>query len=158
MRDHGMTPDRFYWHERVGYNYRMTNLQASLGVAQLGRVQEILSRNAGLEKLYREHFRDLPGISFAPGRSAEYEPVVWLVCALVPERQRERLFAAAGQAGIELRPFFHPLSAMPAYAAHARPCPASERLSRTGLNLPTSSAVDQPAIERIGRVFREVLA
>ena len=65
---------------------------------------------------------------------------------------------AASQAGIELRPFFHQLSRMPPYASYARQCPNSERLSQAGINLPTSSAVDEQSIKRIGRVFREVLA
>jgi perosamine synthetase len=55
LRDHGMAHRRRYWHERVGYNYRMTNPQAAIGVAELGRISEIVARNRRLEALYREN-------------------------------------------------------------------------------------------------------
>src|ERR1700716_3726620 len=54
LRDHGMSPDRSYWHERVGYNYRITNLQAAIGQSQLWRVKEVLQRNARIVALYRQ--------------------------------------------------------------------------------------------------------
>ena len=157
LRDHGMAPNRFYWHDRVGYNYRMTNIQAAIGLMQLRRIEDILPRNARLEGLYREQFRDLASVRFAPALGSEYDPVVWLVCAEVPAESRTRLIETARHAGIELRPFFHSLSAMPAYADHARTCPVSAALSQTGINLPTSSAVDAQVIDKVGQVFREVL-
>src|SRR5262249_39670121 len=55
LRDHGMTRGRRYWHERVGFNYRMTNPQAAIGVAQLGRIETIIARNRRLDALYRKH-------------------------------------------------------------------------------------------------------
>jgi perosamine synthetase len=64
----------------------------------------------------------------------------------------------AKQAGIELRPFFTPLSAMPIYRQFAAPCPNSESLASTGLNLPTSNAVDENVIAKIAAIFRNVLA
>ncbi|NJK97403.1 MAG: hypothetical protein HC905_23060 [Bacteroidales bacterium] len=64
LRDHGMSKKKKYWHEMVGFNYRMTNLQASIGVAQIERIQEILSERQKIENLYRKHLSDIKELSF----------------------------------------------------------------------------------------------
>ena len=76
LRDHGMVPGRRYWHERVGYNYRMTNPQAAIGVAQLGRIAEIAARNRNLERLYRELLGQIPGVEFPEAPPAGDDKVI----------------------------------------------------------------------------------
>jgi perosamine synthetase len=158
LRDHGMSPDRSYWHERVGYNYRMTNLQAAIGQSQLWRVNEVLQRNAGIAALYHEALAGIQGVRFPPAMPDEYEPVVWMACVQVPADKRLPLMRAAHEAKIETRPFFHPLSSLPPYGRYARACPNSIELSATGVNLPTSGAVDEQVVDRVARVFHDVLA
>ncbi|HEU4826867.1 MAG TPA: DegT/DnrJ/EryC1/StrS family aminotransferase, partial [Dongiaceae bacterium] len=75
----------------------------------------------------------------------------------VPAAKRDQLLMAAHEARIEMRPFFHSLSTLPPYEKYARVCPNSLELSATGINLPTSRAVDDQVIDRIARVFRNVL-
>jgi perosamine synthetase len=158
LRDHGMSPERSYWHERVGYNYRLTNLQASIGHAQLGRVQDTLRRNKEITEMYRVALRGIPGVRFPPDMDGVYSPVVWLSSVLVPSERRDALIRAAAEANVELRPFFHPLSTLPPYQAWARSCPNSLALSAAGVNLPTSRLIDTQAVDRIAEVFRNVLA
>jgi perosamine synthetase len=157
LRDHGMARGRRYWHERVGYNYRMTNPQAAIGVAQLGRIQDIFTRNRRLETLYRRLLGELPEIAFPAPLSAGDEASIWLVSVLVPSAMRAQIIDAARIAEIELRPFFYPLSEMPPYREYGRDCPVSRALSRAGLNLPTSDAVDLKVIERLKAVLWDVL-
>ncbi|MBL6613243.1 MAG: aminotransferase class I/II-fold pyridoxal phosphate-dependent enzyme [Reyranella sp.] len=158
LRDHGMSPDRSYWHERVGYNYRITNLQAAIGQSQIWRVNEVLQRNARVAALYREALKNIPDVRFPPPLPDEYRPVVWMACVQVPAEKRLPLMRAAHEANIETRSFFHPLSALPPYGKYARSCPTSIELSATGVNLPTSRAVDEQVVERVARVFHRVLA
>jgi perosamine synthetase len=75
----------------------------------------------------------------------------------VPADKRSALMRTAHEARIEMRPFFHPLSSLPPYGKYARACPNSAELAATGVNLPTSRAVDEQVIERVARVFRDVL-
>lgn len=157
LRGHGMKPERGYWHERIGFNYRMTNLQASIGLMQLRKIGHTLARNDRLQQLYRERLAAVPGIAFPLGLPDIYEPVVWLACALVPPDKRDHLIEVARCAGVELRPFFHRLSEMPPYRAYAAACPVSARLARSGVNLPTSSAVDEQALDKVVQVFRQEL-
>jgi perosamine synthetase len=157
LRDHGMHPERRYWHEQVGYNYSMTNIQASLGLAQLGRMDEIIQRNRDLAAMYKDALRDIPGVQFSLQSSPRVEPIVWFVCAQVPAEKRAKLITTAKEKNVDIRPFFNSLSAMPAYANWARPVPRSRRVSLSGVNLPTSHRVDERVVRKIAAIFREVL-
>lgn len=157
LRDHGMSPSQCYWYDMVGYNYRMTNIQAAIGCMQLQRIEETLERNAYLDRLYRRYLTDIDGVAFPPSLDDSYLPIVWLVSVLVPAEHRDSLIAAARAENIEIRPFFPSLSALPIYQKYARNCPNSAALSLTGINLPTSSAIDRGAVEKIADVFRRVL-
>ncbi len=86
-----------------------------------------------------------------------YQPVVWLACVQVPADRRDAILSAAVEAKIEMRPFFHSLSSLPPYEKYAGCCPNSAELSATGINLPTSRSVDQQVVQRIVKVFRNVL-
>lgn len=158
MRDHGMTPGRSYWHERVGYNYRLTNLQAAIGHAQLWRIEDVLARNRRIQAMYREALQGIDGVQFGGPLSRGCEPVVWLASVLVPADKRDAIIAAAQRARIETRPFFHRLSELPPYACFARHCPNSTALSAMGINLPTSRDVDGQVVLRVVEIFRNVLA
>lgn len=157
LRDHGMAPDRAYWHDYVGYNYRLTNLQAAIGQAQLQRVNDTLQRNRQLEALYRQALAGIPDVHFPPPLPGEFRPVVWLVSVQVPAESRDKIIMAGKQARIEMRPFFYPLSALPPYKRFAKDCAQSVNLSTTGLNLPTSNDVDSQVIARVVNVFQSVL-
>lgn len=157
LRDHGITPNRSYWHERVGFNYRITNLQAAIGHSQLWRIDGTLARNRRIAELYHAALRDIPGVRLPPPMAAVCEPVVWLACVQVPADKRSAVISAALEARLETRPFFHSLSSLPPYEKYARVCPNSAELSATGINLPTSRSVDEQVVERVARVFRDVL-
>ena len=157
LRNQGLTNEHAYWHERVGYNYRMTNLQAAVGTAQIGQIDRVLERNARLEQTYWDCLGFIPGVTLPPPLPPLYEAVTWLACVQVPASARARLIECARAAEIEIRPFFHPLSALPAYAPYARRCPNSTALAHVGVNLPTSNAVDDHVIEKIRGVFLKVL-
>lgn len=158
LRDHGITPTRSYWHERIGYNYRITNLQAAIGYSQLWRIDETLARNGMISDQYRHALKSIPGVRFPPPLDPKlYQPVVWLSCVQVPADKRNAIVEAALASGVEMRPFFHSLSSLPPYEKYARPCPVSAELSATGINLPTSRSVDPHVVERVVRVFRDAL-
>lgn len=158
LRDHGMRPERRYWHEEAGFNFRMTNLQASVGCAQLERMDGFLETRHAIQALYVKALGDIDGVTFAQPMNDRCEPVTWFACALVPAEKRPALIDACKSANIDLRPFFNNLSGMPAYRRFARVCPVSRRLAQTGVNLPTSRKVDERIVGKIGDIFRKVLS
>jgi perosamine synthetase len=146
LKDHAMDPKRRYWHPEVGFNYRMTNLQAAMGCAQLERSKELCAKRGKIVALYREAFKGR-GVAINSFKSWA-EPVPWLVCALLQQEttreERDGLMASLKEQGIDSRPYFHLLCDMPPYAACRRiaagggtALAVAEDLSARGLNLPS---------------------
>ncbi len=149
LRDHGMSKDKKYYHEVVGFNYRMTNLQAAIGTAQVERIDEILEWREHLEEKYREVFRDLRRVTLQANTLTDRKKISWLVSILVNEDKRDNILAALKANGIDARPFFTPLSEMEIYQKYARECKVSRMISKMGLNLPTTYEMNLEKIERI---------
>lgn len=157
LRDHGMSPTRRYWHDEPGFNFRMTNMQAAIGCAQVDRFDEILDVRRDVEARYRSKLARFPDVVMPIETDPRSEPVAWFACALVPADKRQDLIDACKARSIDLRPFFNALSVMPAYRKWARPCPVSERLSACGINLPTSHRIDDAVMDALVEAFATVL-
>jgi perosamine synthetase len=145
LRDHGMEPGRRYWHPVLGFNYRLTNLQAALGVAQLEKLDEILAAKRRVTDRYAAGLRDLPGVTLPP-EEPWARNVHWLYSILVEER--DAVMDALDAAGIESRPFFTPLHQQPLYATGER-LPVAESLAERGLSLPSAVTLSAGEIERV---------
>lgn len=158
LRDHGMRLDRRYWHEEPGFNFRMTNIQAAIGCAQLGRMDAFLDMRQRVHDEFERAFAGLDAVSFPPPLSERFGCVTWFSCALVPAGARADLIAACRAANIDIRPFVNSLSAMPAYTVYAAHCPVSADLSPRGIHLPTHNKVDRHMCENIRRIFDRVLS
>jgi len=140
LRNHGMDPDRRYWHITVGFNYRMTNIQAAIGLAQLKKIDKFIEIKRKNAKLYNSLLSDIEGI-VPPPEEKWAKNVYWMYSVLVIEEEfginRNQLIAYLEQKGIETRPFFYPLHEMPPYKSDGK-YPISTYLSRRGVNLPSS--------------------
>ena len=148
LRDHGMSKDRRYWHTEVGYNYRMTNLQAALGVAQLGQIDTFLEERARILESYRYHLEP-HGVTLNPHLGGTC-PVNWITCVLLDgasRKERDTVIARLHTDGIDTRPFFYPISALPMYERKSGT--VSEDLSARGMNLPTYPGLPDDHIEHI---------
>jgi perosamine synthetase len=157
LRDHGMPPERRYWHDEVGYNYRLTNLQAAVGVAQMERIEALIARKRAIAAQYAAELADVPGLCLQPERGGSTS-VFWMVSILVDEHfplERDGLLLALREEGIDSRPFFHPLDTLPPYL-QATPCPVALDLSRRGLNLPSSPKLTESQVARICAVLRKL--
>ncbi len=156
LRDHGMSPTRRYWHPVIGYNYRLTNLQAALGVAQMERIEEFIARKRAIATLYSDLLRGTPGITLPP-EAPWAKNVYWMFSILVDDAfglGRDPLMAHLKSRGIDSRPFFHPIHTMPPYATGTS-LPVAERLSRQGINLPSSVALTDDDVRRVVRAIQE---
>lgn len=136
LRGQGLVPGREYWHDIAGYNYRMTNLCAAIGLAQLERIATILARKQRLDARYRSA---LAGSTLRFQRHHDDDqPSHWMTSVLTPEAgQRDPLRAALAMAGVETRPLFSPVHLMPMYGGRRGAFPVAENLSGRGLNLPS---------------------
>ena len=124
IRDHGMRKDKRYWHDSLGYNFRITNLQAAVGYGQLENIDKIISERQRVYGIYNSHLVNEPGITvqnFLP----EVDPVFWTIAVKIDPNlfkgNRDFLIKSLLKVGIETRPGFYPFSIMPIYNAPSLP-------------------------------------
>ncbi|MBI5079619.1 DegT/DnrJ/EryC1/StrS family aminotransferase [Candidatus Wolfebacteria bacterium] len=139
---HGSKPNKsiYYYHPIVGYNFRMTSLQAALGVAQLKRIGHFLKIRTAHEKMYRKLLACVSGIEFSP-KPDNTHPIYWMHNILIggTKANRDKLMKELEKYNIETRPFFYPIHKMPPYLKYAKGSfPVAEYLSKTGISLPSS--------------------
>jgi perosamine synthetase len=157
LRDHAMHPKRRYWHAEIGYNYRMTNLQAALGMAQLQRIDEFSRRRRQIMAWYRAglgHHADLRLNCEASWATNAY----WMVCLEVDgmnETSRQNLMANLRSRGVDSRPYFYPISDMPMYPS--ADTPIVHRISPRGINLPTFVALSREQVDYICATVQEAV-
>jgi perosamine synthetase len=150
LRDHAMSPERRYWHFAVGYNYRLTNLQAAIGVAQLERIGALIEAKRRIARIYNILLAEVPGITLPP-EAPWAKNVYWMYSILVEDSfgaGRDELAAHLKKRGIDSRPFFYPLHTLPPYRQDIS-LPVAEMLARKGLNLPSSALLQESEIKRI---------
>ncbi len=161
LRDHGMKPSRRYWHDKIGYNYRMTNLQAALGVAQMERIESFIDRKREIAKKYNDRLRNIEGIQTQPEMSWA-KNVYWMYSILVnypSGKGRDRVINALEDANVETRPFFYPVNIMSPYTSYGNESELkiSCNLSRSGLNLPSGTKIMHKDIDMICDLIGESL-
>jgi perosamine synthetase len=157
LKGQGLAAHREYWHDVVGYNYRMTNIQAAIGLAQLERVDSFVSRKQALAERYREGLSGVP-LEFhrqAPDTVHSY----WMVSILVERADlRDPLRKHLADAGIETRPLFYPLHTMPMYSKNYRKHSVSEDLAWRGINLPSWPGLVEKDIDHIIATIKKFFA
>lgn len=149
LRDHGMSRERKYYHEVIGFNYRMTNLQAAIGLAQTERIDEILEWREKIEEEYWNVFSKIKGISMQKKNLNRRKKIAWLVSALIDSNKRDDVLEELKKNNIDARAFFIPLSDMEIYKKYARDCIISKKISKMGINLPTTYETNQEVIKKI---------
>lgn len=140
LRNQAMSPTQRYWHTEIGFNYRMTNLQAALGFAQMKRIDSFVQKKKEIFDWYRLYLAPHPKMQL--NRTAHWaDSVFWQVCLEVEGwrgAERDRFMRSLLTRGIESRPYFYPISEMPMYKENAHhPTPVAHRVSQQGLNLPS---------------------
>lgn len=150
LRDHAMSKEKRYWHDMIGYNYRMTNLQAALGCAQLERIDNFIARRKEVIKLYRNRLSRLNSRIKLNYQANWAESVYWMVCLEVfgfDEIERNKFMTKLKDLGIDSRPYFYPLSDMPMYS-HGN-TEIAHLVSKRGINLPSYYQISDFEIEYI---------
>ena len=160
LRDHGMSKEKRYWHTELAFNYRITNLQAALGVAQLEQINTFLARRQEIFSLYQKELQGLPGISLNPV-AQQGESVCWLVCLRNEkwtDTTRAEFMQKLKERGVDSRPYFYPLSQMPVYQQERSLTPISNAVFEKGINLPTYLELTNEQILYVSKVIKELLA
>ncbi len=166
LRDHGRKPgDRMFFNHQVAYKYKMSSMQAALGLAQLERIEELLAMKRQIFSWYK---RELQGIE---GVSLNYEPqgtsnVFWMVTVVLDPQlgiRKELLMQLLDERNIDTRPFFFPLSSIPAYSDSKQADAARQRNSVVyrvtpyGINLPSGLNLTEENVIYVCEALKSVL-
>jgi perosamine synthetase len=150
-----------YVHGTIGYNYRLTNIQAAMGVAQLEQLGPYVAKKRDIAARYGTAFRDLPGVR--PMAEADWaESAWWMYTVLVDDAMTgidsRGLMRALEREKIQTRPLWQPLHRSPAHAdAPAADCPVADRLARMALSLPCSVGLDESQQARVIERVRAIV-
>lgn len=136
FKGQGLAKHRQYWHDVIGYNYRMTNICAAIGLAQLEQVDSFLSRKKEIAAMYTAGFKDIEIEFHTGGQNITHS--YWMCSILVSNAEkREPLRDHLALNGIETRPLFYPVHTMPMYAGKFQRHIVAENLGWRGINLPS---------------------
>ena len=158
LKDHGMSKELRYWHPAIGYNYRMTNLQAAIGLAQMERVDQILQRKRQIAECYQAGLAGCEALTLQP-EAAWAKNIYWMYSILVGDQARltrDEFMQALKAKGIDSRPFFYPIHQLPPYKQNCS-YPVADMLSGRGVNLPSYPGLQDEEIGCICEVIRSVL-
>ncbi len=157
LASHGMDPQKKYNHKAIAFNYRLTNLQAAIGLAQMEQIDSFLEKRQAIASFYSELLSGIKGI-ILPFYHGEAKPVCWLYSVLV-EKERDFLVKELLDAGIETRPFFIPVHKMALYQGYGggEKFPRAEFLSTRGINLPTYPGLTKNEIRYIAGKIKEII-
>jgi perosamine synthetase len=167
LRDHGRTPgDTMFFNEEVGWKYKMSSMQAALGLAQLERLGELVAKKREIFSWYRDELADWNAGSLNPDVGGLYNSYWMSTVVLDPALgvTKDILIPRLKAQGIDVRPFFHPLSAIPAFrdlpeAAAARAHNKnSYAITPFGINLPSALSLDRGQVKSVCEVLRREVA
>ena len=160
LRDHAFSHERHFWHKFVGFNYRMTNLQAAVGLAQVEQMATFVAQRRQNALEYNCRLSTIPGIR-TPAEAPWAKNVYWMYGIMVDEKEygmnRDQLRKVLADNGIETRTFFIPMHCQPVYweAFKGQRYPVAEDLCKRGFYLPSSSSLALDEIEYVANVIRE---
>lgn len=155
---------RRFYHTALGYNFRLTNVQAAMGVGQLERIEEILARKRGIAQAYHAALAGIPGLQL-PGEARWAKNVYWVYGIMLAEesgRDAVQLMAQLREHGIETRPFFLGMHEQPVFREmglfHAEQYPVAELMARQGFYIPSGLTLNSEQITDVAQAVRECLS
>lgn len=165
LRNLCFKPEQRFVHDELGWNFRLSNLQAALGLAQLERLDEFVARKRRMGKRYDELLAATPGIQLPLAATAYAQNIYWVFAIVldddVPFDAREAM-ARLGRLDIGTRPFFWPMHEQPVFLKRGlfadEHCPIAERIARRGFYLPSGIALTDEQIEGAADALRKILA
>jgi len=157
-------PDRRFHHQELGFNFRLTNLQAALGVAQLERMDQIVARKRSMGQTYNRLLKDIDGLKL-PAEEPWAKNVYWMYGVVLSDEagmDASELAQALKERGVETRPFFLGMHEQPVFQKRglfiAENYPVTERLARRGLYLPSGLAMTEEQLKNVCQAVHEVLS
>ncbi|MEX0895731.1 MAG: DegT/DnrJ/EryC1/StrS family aminotransferase [Patescibacteria group bacterium] len=156
------SPKKRFFHEIIGYNYRLTNMQAALGAAHLQEIEAYIQKKRRMVELYNHHLADIPEL-ILPAEKADVQSVFWMYNIRLKQKantSRDKLMEQLAKKGIETRSYFHPMHMQPilrSYVKKNQKFPISEELASSGFYLPSGLTITENQIKYVANELKKIL-
>jgi len=159
LKGQGVDPNRNYWHPVVGYNYRMTNIEAAIGLAQLENIDWHIQKRREVADLYNKYLADLKEYIQLPIEKKWARHAFWMYSIQLKETlniSRDDFMNLLQKYGIETRPVFYPMHMLPPYKETISQYPVAEKIASRGINLPTHGRLCEKDVKFISDTIRNI--
>jgi len=160
LKNHGMDPNRKYWFETIGFNYRLTNVAAAIGLAQMEKIDWHLEQRRNIAAWYQEDLAGISGVTWQP--ELPWARHVWWLFTIQLDSSvaldRFEVMALMKERAVEVRQIVYPTHVLPPYVGAGALCPVSERVVERGLHLPTWGGLTRDDVRYVARSLAECLA
>lgn len=160
LKSQGVSASKRYWHDIVGYNYRMTNMQAAVGLGQLENIEWHLKQRERIADLYKKYLNDYKEYMVLQEEPAAYKHVHWMSNIVLQDKvtkERNQVMLEMESREIEMRPIFYPMHIMPPYYDESVKCPVAEKVAARGISLPSHALLTERDVEYICDSLREIV-
>lgn len=154
FKGQGLAKHRQYWHDVIGYNYRMTNVCAAIGLAQLEQANVFLQKKRQIRDWYNDGLKNVPVTPH--GEYGEVVHSYWMYSILVNDsKDRDALRDFLAGNGIETRPVFYPVHTMPMYSQKFQKHPVAEKIGWSGINLPSWPGLEKKQVDYVCETIKK---
>ncbi len=164
LRNLCFLPSQRFLHQELGWNFRMSNMQAALGVAQLERLDEFIRRKREMGKYYQEALQDIPGLQLPVAKTDYADNIYWVFGIVLDDEipfDARDVMARLRDEKIGSRPFFWPMHEQPVFQEMnlftGQQFPVAERIARRGFYIPSGLAITEEQMSRVVTVLRKIL-
>jgi len=161
LKGQGMDPGRRYWFPMIGYNYRMTNVEAAIGLAQLEKIDFHLQQRQKIRTWYLKYLENIQEHLDYQKDQPDSQNVSWMFSVLLSkaiQHSRDKIMELLSGQGIDTRPVFYPLHIMPPYREEDGKYPVAEDIASRGINLPTFSGLSEDDVKYICEILKEIIS
>ena len=159
LKGQGVDPHKRYWHSIIGYNYRMTNIEAAIGLAQLEKIDTHIRLRETIMKQYNQYLASVDNHITFQSIQAESRPIYWMVSLTFKDSvnlSRDTIIEKLQDAGIETRPVFYVINDMPPYKNNEI-FPCASKIAMRGINLPTYGSMTEEDVKYVCDALIEII-
>lgn len=165
LRNLCFLPHQRFVHEELGWNYRMTNIQAALGVAQLENIDKVLLKKRKVGRLYNQLLADCPNIELPPEKIDYADNIYWVYGFTLTDEfphNAKWVMEQLGQRKIGTRPFFYPMHLQPVFKKRGwfegESYPVAERMAERGLYIPSGLGITEDQQREVAETLKEIMS
>ena len=160
LKGQAVSPEKRYWHIDVGYNYRMTNMQAAIGLGQLENISWHIAERKRIAGLYEKHLAGTEKYMKMQKVPVNCKSVYWMNNVILQDtvnRERDEVMQKMEECNIEMRPVFYPMHIMPPYFDSSASFPVAEKLGARGISLPSHAGLGEEEVAYVCECLKKII-